>query len=364
MTANPPRKHLVLVGAGRAHLQVLQGLAHHGATNLHVTLVAPYPFYIDAPMLPGYVGGDYALEEVRVPLAGLIEASGAHFAAAQVLRLDPAARRVQLSSGDALPYDVLSIDVEPGVDRDEIEQLVPGARHNALFIHPHGAFVQLWPQLLALAQQRALQVAIIGNGVPGVELAMAAAHALAPPHGSRVTLLAGEGPLLEGQPAALEKRVLARLKALNITVLHDRCSGMDGQAVHMANGASLVCDAPLLALGDPTPPWLAVAGLQSDDMGRPLINERLQSDSHRQIFIVPDDAPPEVGPALEANLRTALSGGAFKKAPLHARRLRVVGCGGGEAIAAWGPLSLQGREVWNFKNRRDRKQLVALFSLG
>lgn len=363
MTVNPARKHLVLIGAGRAHLQVLKGLARQGIGDLAVTLVAPHPYYIESAMLPGYVAGDYTLEDIRAALDPLVEASGVHFVPAHVLALDPASRRVQLSSGDALPYDVLSIDAEPALDRERLDAEIPGARRNALFTRPLESFVKLWPQLLTLARERALQVAVIGDGLAGVELAMAAAHALAAPHGSRVSLVAGEQLPLAGQPPALQRRVLARLKRLNITVLQDRCTGIDGRAVQLASGASLVCDAPLLVPGAEPPAWLLQSGLQLDDAGQPVLNERLQSESHRQVFIVPATAPAEVGPVLEANLRTALAGGSFRKAPMDAARLRVVGCGDGHAIAVWGPLGLEGREVWNWKTRRDRRQLAALFSL-
>ena len=108
--------------------------------------------------------------------------------------------------------------------------------------------------------------------------------------------------------------------------------------------------------------WLLQSGLQTDEAGALVLNERLQSDSHRQVFVVPDGAPAEVGPVLEANLRTALGGGSFKKAPLDASRLRVVGCGDGHAIAVWGSLGLEGREVGQWKDRRDRRQLAALFA--
>ena len=100
-----------------------------------------------------------------------------------------------------------------------------------------------------------------------------------------------------------------------------------------------------------------------EESALPLVNERLQSEHHRQVFIVPAEAPPEVGPVLEANLRTALLGGSFKKAPLDTSRLRVVGSGDGRALAAWGPLSLEGREVWNWKDRRDRRHLASLFRI-
>lgn len=362
MTVNSSRKHLVLLGAGRAHLQVLKGLAKQGSGDMNVTLVAPHPYYIEAGMLPGYVAGDYALDDIRVPLDNLVEASGVDYAPAHVVSLDPSGRRVQLSSGDALPYDVLSINVEPVIDRDQVEAQMPGARRNALFTRPLEAFVQLWPQLQSLARERALQVAVAGDGLAGVELALAAAHALAAPHGSRVTLLAGDTPLLDGQPPGLQRRVLARLRNLGVTVLQDHCTGIDGRALQLASGATLVCDAPLLALGTGAPAWLLQSGLQLDDANLPVVNERLQSESHRQVFVVPPAAPAEVGEALVSNLRTAIHGGTFKKAPRDDSRLKVMACGDGHAIAVWGPFSLEGREVWHWKDRRDRRQLVALFT--
>ena len=147
-------------------------------------------------------------------------------------------------------------------------------------------------------------------------------------------------------------------------MLQDRCTGIDGRALQLASGASLVCDAPLVAGDTGTPGWLRQSDLQVDEAGAPVVNERLQSESHRQVFVAPPGAPGEVGAALEANLRTAIGGGAFRKAPVDLSRLKVVGCGGGHAIAVWGPLSLEGREVWNWKERRDRRQLATLFTPG
>jgi NADH dehydrogenase FAD-containing subunit len=363
MIANTPRKHLVLLGAGRAHLQVLKGLARQPGSDISATLVAPTPYYVEAAMLPGHVAGHYELDDIRIPLDALVEASGVAFVPAHVLALDPSGRRVQLSSGDALPYDVLSVDVEPVVERDRIEAVVPGSRRNALFTRPLENFVQLWPQLLELARTRPLQVAVLAAELPDIELAMAMATALAAPHGSRVTLVAGEAPLLADQPPALQRRLQTRLQALGITVLHDQCVGIDAQYLELASGARLQCDAPVFASGTGTPAWLLESGLQLTDTGALQLNERMQSDSHRQVFVAPPDASAETGPVLEANLRTALGGGSFRKASLATPRLHVLGCGHGHAVAAWGPLSLEGREVWNWKDRRDRRQLAALFTL-
>jgi len=361
MTVHFPRKHLVLLGAGRAHMQVLQGLARQGENGVHVTLVAPLPYYIEAAMLPGYLAGAYALEDIRVPLEHLLQASGASFAEAQVRSLDPVARRVQLSSGDALPYDVLSIDVEPTMDRDEIEAWIPGAHHNALFARPLESFVHLWPRLRALARERALHVAVIGYGLPGAELAMATAQALALPHGCHVTLLTGDAPpLLDVQPPALQRRLLARLKALNITALQDHCVSLGGGTLQLTCGARLECDAAIVSAGDSAPDWLLQSGLRIGNDGLPVVNGHLQSASHRQVFVAPPEASDEIGAALLANLRIALGGGAFRKVPATLSCLKVVAGGGGHAIAVWGRLSLEGREVWHWKDRRDRRHLAAL----
>ena len=363
MTANPSRKHLVLLGAGRANVQVLAGLARHGHGDLDITLVAPHPSYIERAMLAGYVAGDYALDDIRVPLDALLQNCGAGYIPAQALALDPVARRVQLSSGDALPYDVLSIDTDPAANRPQIEAAMPGAGRNALFTLPLENFVQLWPQMRALAAERALQVAVIGSGRIAVELALACAHALADPHGSRVTLVSDELFLLPGEPAGLQRKMLERLKQQQVTVLQERCTGLDGRELQLSSGARLVCDAPLLAAPPSPPAWLLQAGLQAGEGGVPLVNERLQSESHRQIFIVPPCAPLALGPALEHNLRTALGGGSYKRAPLARSPMRVLASGAGRAAFAWGFITLEGREIWRSKDRHDRKRLAALFKI-
>lgn len=360
MSSNPARKHLVLVGAGRTHLQVLKGLARQMSSDMAVTFVTPSPHYTEAVLLPAHLGGRHSLDALRLPLDELLAASGVQAVLAQVLALDPVNRQVQLSNGQLLAYDVLSVDAEPVQEREAVEARMPGARAHAMFLRPLDGFVQLWPQLLELARQRPLQLAVLVDDRFGLELALAIAHALDSPHASRVTLVNTRPGLFESLPLALQRRLRGHFQRLGLTVLHDRCVGIDAQTVHLASGARLQCDAPLLACAGTVPHWLSNCGLGCDDTGQLQLNARLQSDSHRQVFVVPPDAPLEAGPALEANLRTALGGGSFKTVPRQRPRLQVFDCGQGQAIATWGPLSLEGHEVWNWKDRRERRQLAQL----
>ena len=367
MNATVAQKNLVLLGAGRAHVHVLRSLAQQRTGDVRITLIAPHPNYFDTALLPGFVAGDYALEQFRVPLAELVESTGADYLPASATALDPVNRRLQLSSGHTIGYDVLSINQEPTPDRAEIEATLPGARENALLLHPLENFTQLWPQVVALAQERAIHVVLLGPGLLGAELALAAAHALAAPHGSRVTLLTGGQPLLAGVNPALGRRMAQRLHAAGITVLEQACSGFSRGQVHLAGPdgiarTQLACDAPIVAPRTPALRWLAHSGMLLDNHGSVVVNPRLQVESHRQVFIADDARAEALGPTLDNNLRCALGGGTFKSAPAARTPLCVASAGSQHAIAAWGPLSWEGREVWAWRDRRDRKALAALAS--
>jgi len=362
-TVTPNRQNLVLLGAGRAQVQTLKSLAHRAAGDVGVTLLTSSAHYVESEMLAGYVAGHYGANDLCVPLAPLLETSGVNCVVAQVRELDPVGRLIQLTNGDSLAYDVLSIDLEPTADREVFEAHIPGAHVHALFVHPRAAFVQLWPRLCELAMQRALNVAIIGDDLAAAEIAMAAAPVLAAPYGSRVTWIAGNAASpLAGEPSALAQRVLARLKHLHVTILQDQCVGLDGQSAHLASGASLQCDAPIITGSTGYPAWLLRSGLQLTESGEPQVNERMQSESHRQIFITPLDAGVECGPVLDTNLRAALGEGDFRAAP-KSLRSHVAVSGEGQAIALWGPLCLEGGMVWRWLNRSNHKRLAALSAL-
>ena len=64
-------KHLVMLGAGHAHVHLLSTLAAQPLAGVQITLVAPFPRQLYSGMVPGFVAGHYALEdkhEVLVPL--------------------------------------------------------------------------------------------------------------------------------------------------------------------------------------------------------------------------------------------------------------------------------------------------------
>jgi NADH dehydrogenase FAD-containing subunit len=363
-------KHLVLLGLGRAHIQVLRGLADIRPADLHLTVIAPRPQALMSPMVPGFVAGHYTLAQCQMPLDGLLERSGAHFVAGSVAAIDAHAQRVTLASGDTVAWDWLGINTGPVMDREKIESAMPGARRHALFARPLDGFVHLWPQVLAMATDRAIHLALIGAGATGVELALAAAQALLGPGvapGSHVSLLSGGAAPAATLPGPMQVRALRALRRLGVTVIPETCTGLEAGAIHLSNGARLVCDAPLLAIGPQAPAWLADSGLALDDDGFIAVNAFQQSTSHPRVFAAGDvasraDAPHtrdalhahRAGAPLLANLRAAMAGQTLMPHQPPRRVLQFLACGERRAIGGWGGLGFEGGWVWRWKDQIDR----------
>ncbi len=121
MTSTPGLKNLVLLGLGHAHVQVLHGLAHSRPADLNLTVIAPRPLAVYSGMVPGFVAGHYTAEQCRIPLDALLARSGARTIAGSAIGIDAETRTVALASGEAVPWDWLSVNTGPIMDRDLLE---------------------------------------------------------------------------------------------------------------------------------------------------------------------------------------------------------------------------------------------------
>ena len=363
-------RHLVLLGAGHAHVQVLAHLADHPLVGARITLVAPHPRQLYSGMVPGFVAGHYALDDCTIALEPLVRRAGIRWLHRSVRALDASTCTVDLDDGSALHYDWLSVNTGPVQNRAVIEQTIPGAREHGLFVRPIEAFGALWPQVAQLGLQRPLRIAVIGAGAAGIELAMAVRQRLP---NAAVTLLTGPGAVAANYTPTVQQRVLAALKQRNITVLQDVALSLSGTSVRMGCGADLACDVPLIATGAQPAPWLAGSGLSLDAQGFIAVNALQRSTSHPQVFATGDvstrvDQPlarsgvyaVRAGPALATNLVAAVAGRPLKEHMPPLKTLNLISCGNKQAIASWGSFSAQGRWVWWLKDRIDRR-FVAKF---
>ncbi|MFZ2653122.1 MAG: FAD-dependent oxidoreductase [Burkholderiaceae bacterium] len=355
-------KHLVLLGGGHAHVQVLQAFAIEPLPGVRITLVSPFARQLYSGMVPGLVAGHYTIDECAIPLAPLAQRAQAQFIESSAARIDAAAREITLSNAQVLRYDVASVDTGPVMDRD----VIPGAREHGLFVRPIEHFTSMWDALLGLAEQRSLSVAVIGAGAAGVELALAMQFRLR--ERARVSLVTGGAPPLASYSLEVQARARAALRRMGITVLEDMCTQICEQRLHLSRGTRLQCDAPVLAVGSSAAQWLAGSGLALDPRGFIATQATLQSTSHSEVFAAGDVATNQAlqrpksgvfavraGPALALNLRRYLGGGMLQEHLPKQRSLNLLACGRRCAIVSWGAWSAQGAWAWYWKDRIDRK---------
>lgn len=396
-------QHLVLVGTGLAHLQVLKSFAERRSAGLKITVVGTTtsPVYFDR--VPDFVTGACPAPACAVPLDNLLQSCGAVFIQATVEALDANTKTLRLSHGEPLHYDVLSVDTAPMMPRALLDTQLPGATQHAMNLYPLASFCKLWPQLSALAKTRALNVAVVAGSVgyprgelqtdfvtdstepdlhkvhnmnpaeathtlPAVALALAIQHSLAcdpDNQPSRVTLVTGGGEPAALCPSAVQKHLLAALKRQHITVLRDRCTSISTTELRLVSGTRLACDAPVLALDTPASYFWSNSGVELYSNGFPAINFNLQSVNQTCIFITPterDDTHataisrlsvrtgPLLTPLLAYNLRAALDSIPMKPCPRPTHSLKLFSSGHRRAIAAWrspwSRLTLEGTWVW------------------
>jgi pyridine nucleotide-disulfide oxidoreductase family protein len=363
-------RRLLLLGGGHAHVHVLQALAAQPLPGAQVTLVSPFSRQMYSGMVPGLVAGHYTVEDCVIPLPPLAQRAGVTWVESSVVALDAVRREATLADGRVLGYDVLSLDTGPVMNRDLIE----GAREHALCVRPIERFVTLWEAVRDLADQRSLNVAVVGGGAAGVELALAMQYRLG--ERARVSLVTGGAAPLAAYAPGVQRRVAAALRRDRITVLEDRCERIDAESITLGRGTRVACDAPVLALGASAPHWLAASGLALDQQGFVATGATLQSTSHPEVFAAGDVASRtdrvvprsgvyavRAGPPLALNLRRHLAGGALEPYIPQRRSLNLLACGRRDAIASWGAWSAQGAWVWRWKDRIDRG-FIARYAAG
>ena len=349
-------RHLLLLGAGKAHLEVLKELARSPVAGVQITLVAPNSQFWHAATLPDFIAGHYRPEDCTLPLEPLVQRSGVHWIRAKVVALQADARVVELDNGRTLHFDWLSIDTGPVQNRELIEQTLPGAREHALFLRPLDNFATLWPQVCAMAALRPLRVAVVGGGESGIEAAMAVQYRLPT---AAVTLLSGALPPGSEFPQDVQMRLLQALKERRITVLQDRALSIHADCIALGCGATLACDITVLATGATGPRWVTNSGLALDAHGFPAVDAAQRSTSHAAVF-APGDISHRSGLPLARNLVQAVQGQEPQAAPLERVTMHIIGLGNRQAVLSWGNFQAQGRWVWWLKQWRDRRYLAEL----
>lgn len=361
--------HLVLVGGGHAHVQVLAALAGSRPAGLAVTLVTPFTRQIYSGMLPGWIVGAYSLDDCALPIDALAQDAGVRFVQAACTRLDPDACSLECDNGERLCFDYLSLDVGSATHCVDID----GASDRLAPVRPIERFITTIRTILdQAASGRSEPLVVVGGGAAGVELAFALAGRLAAMgvdvRGQKLIRLVGsDARPLAGLPTILRWRASRLMHAQGIEWFGGRrVVAVEENGVRLDDGRRLDARQVLLVSGAAAHAWVARSGLATDAQGFVQVSPKLQSLSHPRVFAAGDcaayaSARPKsgvfavrAGPVLAANLVRAIVGDPLDDWAPQRRALYLISTGRGHALGAWGGLGWWGDWVWRWKDRIDR----------
>lgn len=360
-------KRLVLAGAGHAHAQVLLEWARAPLSGVELVVVSPQALAPYSGMVPGWLAGSYRLDEMVIHFPALCAAAGARWVTAEVVSLDPARRQLALSNGDALGYDLLSLNVGSTL------RPPPGDGARMLAMRPLSALPAAYEAVLADWSRgpsgRPWIVTAVGGGAAGVESLLAVLARLRnlrpdrPVHGGLVTSGAQLLPGLSAPARRVAQRTLARA-GVTVQLGSGWCDaiGRSSDLVLWATGAEAHD-----WQRDPT----RRSGLAVSAQGFVQVDQQLRSVSHPDVFAVGDCAhwqrgahalpkagviAVRMGPVLSNNLRAALDGAADSH-PYRPQRqfLVLLATGDRRAIASRGPFGASGSWAWRWKDFIDRR---------
>lgn len=370
MTPLPPAltRDLVLVGGGHAHALALRMWAMDPLPGVRLTLISPEPVAAYSGMLPGVVAGHYPAGAIELDLVRLAGIAGARLILAPATGIDRAARRVMVAGRAPVAYDLLSLDIGITTAMPDL----PGFAEHGVPAKPLDAFAAAWEAFMA-ARPRAARVVVIGGGIAGVELALAAKRRSGAGSGAEVTIVERDRALAavgKGARAAL----LAHLVQAGVTLREGQAAvAVEAGAVLLADGTRLPSDFTLGAARATAQEWPGASGLAVEPGGFVRVLPSLQTETDPLIFATGDMAHmtasprPKAGvfavrqaPVLFHNLRAALAGRPLRPYRPQRDYLKLISTGGKGAVAdKWG-LRLDGAWLWRWKDRIDRR-FMAMF---
>lgn len=379
---SPRGAHLVLVGGGHSHVQVLRRLAmeRREGRSLHaeltldevqVTLVVDDPVAIYSGMVPGYVAGQYRRNELEIDVVPLARMAGVTPVLHAARGIDAANRQVLLEGRPPLRYDLISLDIGSTVAGLDL----PGVREYALSSRPISNLVDRVREAVEACPAGQPRILVVGAGAGGVELAFTLQSRL---HKQSiqpaVTLLHAGDDILPGSAPSLVRRARAAARRRGIEVATrrrvQRVLGEHGRAraVELDDGTEIPADLVVWVTGATAHPNFDPGDLPTDERGFLSTRPTLQVEGHDDVFAVGDCATlratptPKAGvyavrqgPVLSENLGLRMIGRRLETYTPQSDFLALLNLGDGTALGSKWSFSFEGRWVMRLKDRIDRK---------
>ncbi len=359
-------KKLVIAGGGHAHMMVLARLGDFVKKGFEVTVIGPSEYHYYSGMGPGMLGGTYQPEDIRFSTAHVVKKNNGVFKQAKVTGIDPVEQTVQLDTGEAVPYDVLSCNLGSQVP----EELVDGPLDDVFLVKPIERLYEARQRVLELGAQKKIRIAVIGGGPSAVETAgnLWKLGTLPDMRQPAITVFAG-GDLMPRHPAGVRRRALASLESRSIEIINNcRIKRIASGKVTDTHGVTQEFDIIFVAVGVRPSRIFADSGIATGLNGGMLVNRYLQSTQHSNIFgggdcVDVQDMPlDKVGvyavrqnPILLHNLMTSLTDGELRPFKPRGDYLLIFNLGDGTGIFYKWSFLFGGQLAFIIKDWIDRR---------
>ncbi len=358
----PLTQDLVLIGGGHTHALVLRKWGMNRLAGARLTVIHPGPTAPYSGMLPGYVAGHYDREALDIDLIRLARFAGARVIAGNATSIDLDTRQVLVAGRPPVGFDLASVNI--GITSN-MPDLAGFAKHGVP-AKPLGPFAAKWRAFLDGPEPG--EVAVIGGGVAGAELAMAMANALKERGrpGNSITLIDSADALSTlGEKAS--GRIRAAMLALGVEVVEKaQITSIHTDHILLENGARIAARFTTGAAGARAHGWIGESGLALMD-GFIEVDQTLCS-SDPGVFAAGDcvhlsETPrPKAGvfavrqaPVLYHNLRAVLTGDPLRRYRPQRDYLKLISLGTKSALAEKQGIVFAGPLMWHWKDHIDQK---------
>jgi len=357
-------KHLVIVGAGHAHLTILKQLKEFKNAGHDVTVVSSSALHYYSGMGPGMLSGIYRPEEIRFNVQKMAQDRGAVFIEDKVVKINPQKRELALQSGRQVAYDLMSVNTGSFVPMEAAYASEP----SIITVKPIENLLKARSRIIAALKKKELKIAVVGGGPTGVEVAGNLHRLVRDESGRcRITLVAGTR-LLNQFKTGVRQRILNSLTRRNVRVIEDvRVAGVNDGMVVLSDGNQIESDLIFMAVGVKPSTLFEDSGLIVGPDGGMLVNQYLQAVAYPEIFgggdCISFEPQPlaKVGvyavrqnPVLLQNLHSFLKGAALQPFIPQKAILLAFNLGDGTAVVQWHSLVWGGKLGFALKNYIDK----------
>jgi len=297
-------KRVVIIGAGFGGLTAAKEIAKK---DFNITVIDKTNHHLFQPLLYQVATAALSPADIAVPIRSVFsEHKNVEVLLGEVKSIDKEKKKVFFNDAE-IDFDYLIIATgsrHSYFGKDEWEKFAPGLKtlNDALKIRENillsleAAELEKDP----VKRQKYLNFVIIGGGPTGVELAGAISEIvnqnLLPDFRNidasmtKVYMIEALPNILSSYPESLSRRALEDLKNLKVEVmLNEKVTEINDNGVKVSN-RFIETKNILWAAGNQTLPIIKTLGIETDRLGRAVVNDNLSINEDNNIFVIGDAA--------------------------------------------------------------------------